>query len=153
MTNPNEHEDEGPVPGLSGLRLDREPERDLWPGIAARLPARRPVWIARVSYAAAAVLVMGVSMHLLFNVAPQRGGPVATPLAAATVAMAPARAPLHVQNGNRALVQANLKIVDDAEKQLEQALRHAPDSEPLKRLLDATREQRRGLRQLLARPV
>ena len=36
------HDDDAPIPGLAGLRVDAEPQRDLWPDIAARIaPPRR----------------------------------------------------------------------------------------------------------------
>lgn len=51
---------------LRALRRDAEPARDLWPQIAARLPAqapaarpRRPRWLTPVAMAASVLLVVG----------------------------------------------------------------------------------------------
>jgi hypothetical protein len=155
MTSHHDDEEEGPVPGLSGYSLDRAPERDLWPGIEARLVRRGFSWRQAMPYAAAAVIVIGMSVHLLFGVSVQSPSlPTSVPLAqVASAAPSTFLAPMREHEPNRVLVKANLKIVDDAERQLENALRSAPDADYLKRLVESTREQRRDLRRLLSRPV
>lgn len=149
---PEDDEEIPPVPGLQAYRLDRAPERDLWPGISARLPQRRRRTWDYVRYAAAASLLLVVGAALVLRL--QQAGPA--PLPAAEVALAaPAAATAGfgsapVQNEDRALVRANLQIVDSAEQQLRHALEQDPGSESLKRLLDATQSQRRDLRRLLS---
>jgi hypothetical protein len=144
----HEHDDEAPLRELRGYSLDRAPERDLWPGIQSRLAPRASPWRSLVGYAAAAAIVAAVAAQVLLNAVPQ------TAPVAGTSALALAEAvPMRGNDRNRMLVHANLKIADDAERQLEQALKTAPDSNSLKRLLDSTRQQQHHLRRLLARPV
>ena len=145
MNENREHE--APVSGLRGLRQDVLPQRDLWPGIQSRLkpvPSKvegpRRHWAPWVSTALAASLVFGLALNVrqVTPVAEQ----VAQPVAALSLA-----------GHERALVKANLKIVNDAEKQLLDALKQHPDSRSLKRLLDSNQRQRRELRKLLSKPV
>lgn len=54
---------------LSQLPRDIEPPRDLWPGIAARLPAvrpprRKPRWLVGLAMAASLCLAVGIAWHL-----------------------------------------------------------------------------------------
>lgn len=138
----NEHE-EGPVPGLSRLRQDSAPARDLWPGIRPRLRPRRR-YAPWIGMALAASLVMGLALNVR-----QQG---MNPDAAVDLALARAGVP-HQRSDHRALLKANLKIVDDAQNQLLHALKDQPDSRSLKRLLQSTHQQRRQLRQLLLKPA
>ena len=53
---------------LRQLPRDIEPPRDLWPGIAARLPATRPArwrpgWLAGLAMAASLCLAVGITWH------------------------------------------------------------------------------------------
>jgi hypothetical protein len=148
-----------PPPGLAGLRTSRAPQRDLWPGIESRIRARRSrAWAGRLaglgSVAAALLLTLGVAL--------ERGGwqsaPVTAPRhGAVRIALAqPARDPAllpavaHLHPETRALVKANLKIVDSAESQLRRALNADPDADYLKSLLASARQQRQELHIVLA---
>lgn len=151
MKHAQEHEP-APIAGLRELRRDQAPSRDLWPGIAARLPPRRrglPGWIG---YAAAASVAAVVALGWL-----QQTPPVGEPVAIERVAATPAP---HGKNlnamlayspsENRALVKANLKIVESAESQLRHALEQDPDSRLLRRQLARMQDQDQELRQLMA---
>lgn len=142
--------DEAPIPGLDGLELDALPQRDLWPDIEARLRPRRPLrrsgWIGYAAAASVAALV-GIGLW------EQRQDPVAGGVAQETAALPRAeRATLmpYAPRESRALVKANLKIVDDAESQLRHALELDPESESLRRLLVSAQRQRRDLQRLVA---
>ncbi|HUP90875.1 MAG TPA: hypothetical protein VM074_01400 [Solimonas sp.] len=152
--NPHEpEEDPGPLPGLQGYRLDVAPERDLWPGIAARLPQRRPRAVTFARYAVAAMLVLGLGLALVSRVQQQ----LAPAVPAVAAVQAPGAAVVAQAEGepmrgeNRALVKANLQIVTGAEQQLRLALETDPDSASLRRLLASTLAQRQDLRRLLSR--
>lgn len=143
----NRHDDDpGPVPGLSGLRLDQPPGRDLWPGIQARLRPRRSRWVDVSRAAIAASLVAGIALAVISRV--QQSSPGAEAPAAAEPQIA--RTPAVIEDQDRALVHANLQIVDSAEQQLRHALEQDPESRSLQRLLTATQAQRRDLRKLLS---
>lgn len=140
-------EDEpGPVPGLSSLSTHASPERDLWPGIAARITARRHR--SRTLYlAAAACTLMTFSAMLSLRVS-ETPAPAHAPLVAPTefAAMTLPRADLRT---NRALVKANLRLTQSAEGELRKALRQSPNDPSLQRLLESTRAQKHELRDLL----
>jgi len=140
------------------------PQRNLWPWIAARLGAdagvhaRRPV--LRVLAAAAALLLAALLGALLAG----HGG-VAVRRTAQTNATAPAglmeaswrgtdaeliRLSQQLQRvfdqrrdslspQTRAVIEDNLKIIDNAIASIEQALHHEPDNAELRRLLFETR--------------
>ncbi|MBL6750008.1 MAG: hypothetical protein ISP90_05765 [Nevskia sp.] len=150
-----------PVPGLAGLRKPRAPSQDLWPGIEARIRARRArVWPARL----AALGAMAAGVLLTLGISLERGGwqpvPAPQPLASARPAPGPLQgaphdpallpAVAHLHPETRALVKANLKIVDSAETQLRRALNADPDAEYLKSLLASTRQQKQELHLVLA---
>ena len=137
MNQPND-DDEGPVPGLAGLDLSHEPSRDLWSGIEARIAPRRRA--NHLTWAAAACVVAGLGAVI----------GVAVLQAPTTVVASQSVAPTPSKRGSsaaatRTLVKANLKIVADAEKQLERAIVADPHSEYLQNLLVAARQQRRAL--------
>jgi hypothetical protein len=148
--------DEAPHPALAGLRRSQAPGRDLWPGIESRLGARRVRrtrqrlrWAAGLSMAAALMLAVGVSL--------ERGtAPRPLPLhGSATVASGAADPNLvpvvaRLRPETRALVKANLKIVNSAESQIRHAIAADPDAEYLKALLADTREHKQELRVVLA---
>jgi hypothetical protein len=149
--------EDSPPPGLAGLKQDRAPGRDLWPGVESRIRARRaralsrPLWFA-VGLAASALLVLGATVQL----GGLGGRPV--PLHASfeqAAATAPGRAPAlqpavaHLHPETRALVKANLKIVSGAEAQIEKALAADPDGEYLKSLLASARQQKQQLHGVL----
>lgn len=123
---------------LERIPRRRSPERDLWPGIHARLAPRRSrhAW---GQFALAASLVAGFAA--MVGVGLRDAGPAA----GTTVA----GAALKLNHPNRAIVEANLSIVEQAEQQLQQALRKAPDSDSLRSLLESTQHRARDLRALL----
>ncbi|MFP5304639.1 MAG: hypothetical protein ACLGI7_02295 [Gammaproteobacteria bacterium] len=135
----SEHE---ALPALRRLRLEREPERDLWPGIAARLkPRRRPRW---PGYALAASIAAAVALGV-WQQAPE--APDAPPAVAASAT----RSAGQVFPQQEALLRANLAIVGDAENQLQYALEQDPQSASLRRLLASMQQQRSELRGRLDR--
>ena len=147
MSSPNDEHDR--VPGLERLQMQRAPERDLWPGIASRLRPRGrfapPQWLAA---AACAVLALSVMLQSGLQTPAEPEAQAALPYAT-SAQPALARAPMRSEM--RGLVRANLHVVEGAEKQIRQAMAYDPDSAMLARLLARSREQRRDLRQLLAR--
>ncbi len=145
------------IPGLRGLKLDQQPERDLWPGIETRLQRKprgvlRPRMVRGLSYAMAASLVGAITLGVLRQ-APPDVAPIAAPAELASVAPATQRSVGQVNPQRQALLKANLAIVKDAEGQLKQALEQDPDSASLRRLLVAMQQQRGDLKTQLARDV
>ena len=124
------------IEGLDRLTRARAPDRDLWPGIASRLRPRRSRY-GLAQFALAASLVAG--MAAVFTLSLQQEGLEPGALQAA----------LPLGQDSRAIVVANLSIVDDAERQLRQALKKHPDSQPLLSLLESTQHRARDLRALL----
>jgi hypothetical protein len=147
-----------PVPGLDRLSMHAQPSRDLWPGINARIavrhtrPAGLPFGRNRNAFlAAAACTLIAFSAMLSLRVTQEQASivprdfhPVVAPPEFA--AMTLPRADLHA---NRALVKANLRLTQNAESQLRNALRQAPDDPSLQRLLASTRAQKKELHDLL----
>ncbi|MBV8062556.1 MAG: hypothetical protein JOY51_03125 [Nevskia sp.] len=149
---------EPPIPGLDALRRDRTPQRDLWLGIDSRIRAQRvrrsrAPWQAAVGIAASLLVVLSAAVTL------QNQGSIHQPLSSANSEvplpaqprdnlLLPATARLHPET--RALVKANLKIVDSAENQLRRALAADPDGEYLKSLLNTARQQKEQLHVVLA---
>lgn len=154
---------------LSELPRDATPARDLWSGIAARIEVRTkrprpaPWWAVAASLAASLLVVAGLVVDR------DAGSDIAsakTPLRpsaeafAATIghtrgsedAAALQRASYRpISREARALVRANLKIVDSAEAQIEQAMADdADDAAYLQTLLDSARQQQQSLRAALA---
>lgn len=138
---------------LAGLARDRAPARDLWPAIEAQIALRQrqrrtAPWLAAAALAASLVIVLGlrVSRDPLPHRAPLRA-PV--DLLAADEPRNPAlmqTATRPLRSETRALVRANLKIVNGAEAQLERALAEEPNAAYLHSLLATTRQQQRELR-------
>jgi hypothetical protein len=138
---------------LTALPRNRAPSTDLWPGIGgriARLRHRRRLapWLAAASIAASLVLVLG--LQLGHDNAPHHA-PLRAP--AALLAADELRNPALLQTANRplrsetrALIRANLKIVNGAEAQLQRALAADPNAAYLHNLLASTRQQQRELR-------
>jgi hypothetical protein len=135
----NEDDDriESPVPGLDRLARSRAPQRDLWPGIASRLPRRRRSPWALAPFALAASLVAGLAAVFTLSL-----GPLGT-------APGELAAPLALSDDSRAIVQANLSIVRQAERELRRALDDNPDSPALRSLLASTENRQRALSALL----
>jgi len=130
------NEDTDRIEGLEQLTRSRAPSRDLWPGIEGRLRARRSRY-PLMQFALAASLVAGVAAMFTLSL-PQQG-----------LAPGALQAALPLGQDSRAIVVANLSIVDDAERQLRQALKKHPDSQPLLSLLESTQHRARDLRALL----
>ncbi|MDD3764866.1 MAG: hypothetical protein PHP86_16355 [Nevskiales bacterium] len=153
MNMPNEDFD----PLLRRLRelpLEQAPERDLWPGIAARLAPRRRhrpwgVW------AMAASVVLAVVVGVLIQRAPDdvAGGAEQARIEPPAAAAVQPRVAGIVTPQPRALIKANLAIARDAERQLRHALSQDPQSESLQRLIDATQRQQAELKQQLRQVV
>jgi hypothetical protein len=148
--------EELPIPGLGALRKSAAPGRDLWPGIDSRIRAQRirkqrAPWMAAVGLAASTVLVLTASIGLQSlrgsHDAPLKAPP-RLPVVAASDNLLPATNRMHPET--RALVKANLKIVDSAENQIRRALAADPDGAYLKSLLSATRQQQDELHVVLA---
>lgn len=157
---------------LLALPKDEAPAHDLWNGIAARIEVRqlrrrrRPWLAAAASLAASVVVVFGLVVNL--GDAPDTAGAsiAKAPLRpsaevfAATIGRARGDADaaalrravyLPISREERALVRANLKIVDSAQAQIEKAMAADPDDAAyLQALLDSTRQQQQGLRAALA---
>jgi len=151
------------IPALQALREDRAPTTDLWPGIEARIGRRRRLFsrgYAAMALAASLLVAIGV---VRFSREPAVGLPTrSAPLRAPTDVIAeidkseavdPAlqvavSRPLTPET--RALLRANLKIVNNAEIQVRRALSADPDAAYLESLLDATRQQKQDLRVVLA---
>lgn len=137
---------------LRDLRQPQPPRRDLWDAIAGALDdstvqatgagmalgkrpePRRRRWLAAACIVAAALLFGGTSWRLLHAPAPTM------------VAFAPGGAPLWKPADPR-LSAAAIEL-STARMELRQALRQAPDSAALQRLLKRTEQQQSQLHQL-----
>lgn len=128
---------EAPIEGLNRLVRARAPQRDLWPGIAARLRPRRSRY-GLMQFALAASLVAGMASVFTLSLAPP--GTVTGPLETAA---------LPLTHDSRAIVQANLSIVRQAARELRRALETDPDSTALRSLLASTENRQRALSALL----
>ncbi|MDB5978537.1 MAG: hypothetical protein JWR07_5297 [Nevskia sp.] len=152
-------DEQPPIPGLTALKKDCAPQRDLWTGIDSRIRVQRvrqqrAPWLAAVGIAASLVLVLTASIGLQGlrgnHQSPLLHAPANLPVAASAVdnSLLPATNRMHPET--RALVKANLKIVDSAENQLKRAIAADPESEYLKSLLTTTRQQKEQLHVVLA---
>jgi hypothetical protein len=145
--------EEPPIPGLAGLKRDRSPERELWAGIDSRIRVQRQrrsraPWQAAVGIAASLLVVLSATIGVQ-NHQPLKSPPVLPlPAPARDAMLLPATSRLHPET--RALVKANLKIVDSAENQLRRAMVADPDDAYLKSLLDSARQQKEQLHVVLA---
>jgi len=127
------NEDEAPIPGLERIAMRRMPERDLWPGIDARLqPRRRAAWLPLALAASIAALSLLTLTRL--------GAPV--PVAGPEV-------PLPLTADARAIIKAEISMTRGAEARLRQALRHDPDSRALNTLLADVEQRQRTLHAML----
>lgn len=143
---------------LQSMRTGIEPERDLWPEVAARIGAARPVAVVRRRWAWPEGLAAGIVVAIgagLFGLHPASNEGVRPIGAAALIersyagalaeagAWAPARGSAPMRR-----VQAEL---DGAQAGLEAALAEHPDSPALLALLQRTHEQRLRVARLSAR--
>lgn len=136
---------------LDRLPRSVEPGRDLWPGIAGAIEARRrpkaqPLW----TYAMAASLLIGVGAAGLWFSLSQRLAPQAVNLAqvaapsgnenaylvqrAAFAARSIENAP-NLAPGTRTVILNNLKIIENSIGQIQQALAKDPSNPQLQGLL------------------
>ncbi|MEO8811126.1 MAG: hypothetical protein ABI386_12860 [Rhodanobacter sp.] len=133
---------------LRNLRQPRVPDRDLWTAIDATLdgllvahatdsrarPLRRRRWLLGVGLAASMVLACGLGWRMLQTQAARTGTTVTSTWRPADPRLAGAAIEL-----------------DAARVELELAMRQAPNSAALQRLLHRTEQQQAQLRQLTAR--
>lgn len=143
-----------PVAGIAALRSDCLPQTDLWPGIENAIRARRarawrmPLW-AGAALAASLLLVLSLSaLHGERRASRPLQAPSSVAAAQSSdthdaALLAVVNRPLHPET--RALVRANLKIVNNAEAQLKRALAEDPDGEYLKSLLASAHSQQTQL--------
>jgi hypothetical protein len=153
--------EEAPIPALAALKRDQAPTRDLWPGIGSRIQARRiqrqrTPWFAAVGVAASLLLVLGATV----GVQSLRGShpePLHAPASLAMLGtgrgmrdtdLQPVTSRLHPET--RALVKANLKIVDSAETQIKRAIAADPNGAYLQNLLQTAHQQKEQLHVVLA---
>jgi len=132
------NEDTDRINALERLPRHRSPGRDLWPGIEARLQPRRSRY-ALMQFALAASLVAGLAAVFTLGVRDSAPAPGALETASA----------LPLGDDSRAIVEANISLVRQAERQLKQALREDPDSPTLRSLLASAENRQRSLRAML----
>jgi hypothetical protein len=140
---------------MRALREPVAPQRDLWTQIDAALDAAQPtvsapparrrpqrVWLLAASFAGLAILAGGVMFHLRqqqVQIGPQVAS-TATP--AATTPDLTRWKPTDPRLAGAAIE------LDAAQMELRQALKQAPDSVALQRLLDRTERQQSQLRHM-----
>lgn len=143
-----------PIPGLADLDVPFAPERDLWPGIAARIESgrRRKPWPMAVAAGLLAAVALGLMWPDPGSVRVAADAPTLTvhSLAGRPPNALTGRAGFAGDATVQPLVQANLQIVDDAQRQLRQALRSEPDADYLRGLLKRTEQRSRELQALLS---
>lgn len=160
---PGREGDDAPHPDLQLLRAPRAPQRDLWPGIEARIAPRarrsrwqQPMWLAAAGFAGVALLTATLlSQRPHRSIESPPGGlraPAAVvaatlPTQEATIQQVAVR-PVHPES--RALVRANLKLVNNAEVQLRKAMQSDPDAAYLRNLLATARQQKQSLQVALS---
>jgi len=133
------------INALERMPRRRNPERDLWPGIEARLaPRRRAARYPWAQFALAASLVAGLATVMslgLRDAALMQGG--------ATAAGGSGPALRARTFDTQAIVQANVSLVEQAERELKQALQQHPESTSLRSLLRSAEQRQRTLRAML----
>lgn len=152
---------------VAELPREREPAQDLWPGIEARIGARRRIPPALAAAAAVAALALGVWLALPERPAPGLAVPVVKAPDTRPTALESAAAvdrayrdallaaagdvgmdslPAHARQG----VRTELARIDEAQRSIHRALQSDPDSAHLVALLVRTHEKRLDLVQRLA---
>ena len=145
------------------------PPRDLWPDIAARLPARRPVaavrpaaWARWAPLAAAALVLVTVTATLTYRLSRPRGPDpvvaVAEPaplvgfaadreyvLAAADLERVLAEGRAHLAPATVAIIEQNLAVIDAAIAEARAALAADPANADLRALLWGAHRQKLDL--------
>ena len=154
-----------PRPEIRALRAPRAPQHDLWPGIEARLAPRQrrggrwqqPVWLAAAGVAGVSLLTA-----VMLSQRPHRslGGEAASlhapaevvaatlPTQAASIQAVAIVRPVHTES--RALIRANLKLVNNAEVQVRKAMQSDPDAAYLQSLLATAHQQKKSLQVALS---
>ncbi len=140
---------------LGDLRLDVAPPRNLWPGIAARLP-RRPRRARPLAWAAAAALVgASVAGALTWAVMHGRSGVALPQTAVRAAAFAEPRSPGYVaardalevnfrrqlavlDPATRARIEASLEVIRHAHEDIRKALASDPSNPVLEQLWQST---------------
>lgn len=140
--NENDDRIEGPIEGLDRLTRARAPDRDLWPGIQARLRPRRSRY-GLVQFALAASLVAGLASVFTITLRDLGKGLPTYDVGRHSYAAG------QMTDDSRAIVEANLSLVRQAERQLRQALRQQPDSPALRSLLASAENRQRALSAML----
>lgn len=133
------------INALERMPRHRKPERDLWPGIEARLtPRRRASRYPWAQFALAASLVAGLATVMSLGL---RDAALAPGGAALADGDGPA---LRAQTfDTQAIVQANVSLIEQAERELKQALQQNPESTTLRSLLRSAEQRQRTLRAML----
>jgi hypothetical protein len=140
---------------MRALREPVAPQRDLWTQIDAALDAAQPtvsapparrrhhrVWLLAASFAGLAILAGGVAFHLR-----QQQVQVGTELANTATPTATTPDLTRWKPTDPRLAGAAIEL-DAAQLELRQALKQAPDSVALQRLLDRTERQQSQLRRM-----
>ncbi|HET9835392.1 MAG TPA: hypothetical protein VFP88_03480 [Rhodanobacteraceae bacterium] len=130
---------------LRALAQPVEPQRDLWPAIAARIqkqsrtPHRRMRWLTMAaSFACAAVIVGVIGIRALHSPQPATSAARIAAAASTTARWKP----------NDLRLRGAAVELRSAQGELQQALAIAPHSEYLQRLLQSTERQQSRLRSL-----
>jgi predicted anti-sigma-YlaC factor YlaD len=155
----------------SSLPRERALERDLWPGIAAAIrPAEIRPFVARPrtirfllpALAAAAVVVAAISVFLSGSPTGPAGGLLGTPIPVSTgrghvdlldaeagyaratdeLMAALAKRGDSLSPETRQTVERNLAVIDQALKEIRDALQKEPDNPELNRMLTATHRKK-----------
>jgi hypothetical protein len=135
------------INALERLPRRRSPERDLWPGIEARLAPRRRSHYPLAQFALAASLVAGLAMVMTLGL---RDASLTPAFSTETLATAERGAPMRAQTfDSEAIVQANLSLIEQAERELRQALLQDPESTTLRSLLQSAERRQLTLRAML----
>lgn len=165
MNTEADHSDRRLREALAALPDRREPGRDLWPALAARLPARaapaprpvrarrrRPAWL----FAAAAGLAVVLLVPALLQPPPPTAQSVGAADDPALLLLDAYAAVLAAESGasgtdavllpaGDAEIRGAARELDQATASLAAALRSEPDSQLLRRLLHQTLQQRAAL--------
>jgi hypothetical protein len=161
--------DEAPHPGIEMLRAPQAPQRDLWPDIEARLAPgvspivrrsrwRQSVWLAAAGFTGTALLaaaILSQRPHRDVDSASVAALRASAEVAAATLpaqdaAIQPVAMVRPVHPESRALVKANLKLVNSAEVQVRKAMQSDPDAAYLQSLLATAHQQKKSLQVALS---